>query len=333
MKNIVAISLLLLCVSSCSPKKQEVVIYTALDRMHSEPLLKKFEEKTGINVKPVFDTEATKTAGLVNRLIAEKDRPVADVFWNNEIVRTIMLKKKDLLQPYKSPSSAEIPVAFKDKDGYWTGFAARARIFIVNTDNVAEDSFPRSIYDFQKPEWKGKFCIANPLFGTTSTHSAVLFTHLGDDSAFTYFKKLKENSAAVLAGNATNKDRVVAGIYRAGFTDTDDANLAVEAGKPVAMVFPDQEGMGTLLIPNTVAMIKNCPHTEAAKKLIDFILSKEVEVHLAASSSAQIPVRKGIKGPKNLPAIETIKVMAPNWERAADKLEEATKKLEQLLLK
>lgn len=324
---------MLVSLQSCSKSPKEVVIYTALDRMHSEPLLKKFEAKTGIKVKPVFDTEATKTAGLVNRLMAEKDKPQADVFWNNEIVRTIMLKNKDILSPYKSPNASDIPDQFKDGSGYWTGFAARARVFIVNTEKLKEEQFPKSVYDFAKPEWKSRFCIANPLFGTTSTHSAVLFHFLGDDKAWEYFNSIKKNEVAVLAGNATNKDRVVAGIYDAGFTDTDDANLAIEAGKPVKMIFPDQDGMGTLLIPNTVALIKNCPHPEEAKQLIDYILSKEVEEHLAAATSAQIPLRQGIKGPANIPPIEEIKILEADWDAAALKLETVTKQLEKLLLK
>lgn len=103
---------------------QVVVLYTAHDRMHSEPVIKMFEKKTGIKVKTVFDTEATKTAGLVNRLLAEKNRPKADVFWNNEIVRIIVLKKKGVLDTYISPNAKEIPANFKDPEGYWTGFAA-----------------------------------------------------------------------------------------------------------------------------------------------------------------------------------------------------------------
>lgn len=186
--------------------------------------------------------------------------------------------------------------------------------------------------DFTNPQWKGRFCLANPLFGTTSTHAAVLFATLGDEKALEYYTKLKQNSVAILAGNSTTKDRVVAGIYKVGFTDTDDANLALEKKKPVKMIFPDQNGMGTLLIPNTVALIKNCPHQNEAKKLIDFLLSPEVEEYLAASSAVQIPVRKGIKGPKNIPSIDNLRIMKVNFEQAAEKLEYASKTLEKLLL-
>ena len=118
------------CFSAKTEKQKEVVLYTALDQIFSEPIVKDFEQQTGIKVKVVYDTEAAKTTGLVNRLIAEKDNPNADVFWNNEIARSIVLKDKGILASYFSHSANDIPEQFKDKEGYWTGFAARACIDI-----------------------------------------------------------------------------------------------------------------------------------------------------------------------------------------------------------
>lgn len=139
MKFIVQLSFLVLIVLSfvdCGKEQpatqQEVVVYTSLDKVFSQPVLEEFERKTGIKVKAVYDSEATKTTGLVNRLIAEKDSPRADVFWNSETGRTIVLKQKGVLDPYRSPSAADIPSTFKDNQGYWTGFGARCRILIYN---------------------------------------------------------------------------------------------------------------------------------------------------------------------------------------------------------
>ncbi|MFH1892586.1 MAG: extracellular solute-binding protein, partial [Candidatus Zixiibacteriota bacterium] len=176
--------LLLLCVTlGCDSENRTVVIYTSLDQIYSEPIFDEFERNTGIKVKPVYDTEAAKTTGLVNRLIAEKDNPQADVFWNNEIARTLILKKKGVLSPYRSPSSESIPAEFKDKDGFWTGFAARARVLICNTKLLDGESLPASIFDLTDPKWKGRVALGNPLFGTTATHVAALFLTLGEDSA------------------------------------------------------------------------------------------------------------------------------------------------------
>ena len=92
----VTILCLMLCVlGACQSRSpQEVVIYTSLDQLFSEPVLKDFEKNSSIKVKALYDTEVSKTVGLVNRLIAERDNPQADVFWNSEIVRTILLKRE-----------------------------------------------------------------------------------------------------------------------------------------------------------------------------------------------------------------------------------------------
>ena len=100
-----------LIIPGCGKKapSREVVVYTSLDKVFSQPILEEFESKTGIKVLAVYDSEATKTTGLVNRLIAEKDAPRADVFWNSETGRTIVLKQKGVPAPYNSPSAADIP--------------------------------------------------------------------------------------------------------------------------------------------------------------------------------------------------------------------------------
>jgi len=334
-KLAVLIVCFLIVFAGCAKKgaRNEVVVYTALDQNFSEPILKDFEKKTGIKVRPVYDVEATKTVGLVNRLIAEKTNPQADVFWNNEICRSIILANKGVLIPYYSPSAKDISNQFKDPEGYWTGFAARARVLIYNTKMVSSENVPESIFDMTKPEWKGKFALAYPLFGTTATHSAALFVSLGDSMAKEYFKALKENGAVIVDGNSTSKDKVAKGQLPVGFTDTDDANVAMEQGKPVDMVFPDKDGIGTLLIPNTVVLIAGGPNQENGKKLIDYLLSREVESKLSFSGSLQIPLRDGVVKPENVPDYEDIKVMKVDWEQVSDKMEEAGRFLQGLFVR
>jgi len=257
----------------------EVVVYVAHDQDYSEPILKEFEKKTGIKVKAVYDTEITKTVGLVNRLIAERNNPQADVFWNNEVSRSILLKEKGILTPYLSPNAEDKPEIYKDKEGYWTGFAARARVLIYNTNFVREEDAPKSIFNLTDKKWKGKIGLANPLFGTTGAHVAAIFALLGEDKAKEYFKKLKENDLKIVESNGMVRDQVVAGDLWIGLTDTDDANDAIVEGKPIKMVFPDQRRgeIGTLIIPNSVMLIKGSKHQEQGKKLIDYLLSPEVE--------------------------------------------------------
>ncbi len=311
---------------STLPGATEVVVYTALDQIYSEPLLDQFEKTTGIRVLPVYDTEANKTVGLVNRLMAEKARPRCDVFWNNEIARTLVLKKENVLAPYKSPKADDIPTRYRDPENYWTGFAARARILIANTELVPENATPTSMDDLIDLKWKGKAVIANPLFGTTSTHTAALFAEIGPAKAKDYFHALKENGVTIAAGNAMVRDMVARGERHFGWTDTDDANGAIEDGSPVKIVVPDQkEGqIGVLIIPNTVSLVRGAPNPEEGKALIDFLLTRETEKYLAHCRSAQIPVRKGIPIPENVLKIERLKVMDVDYSEIADTLPEST---------
>jgi len=145
----------------------QVVVYVSEDQVFSEPVLKEFEKETGIRVKAVFDTEEAKGTGVMNRLIAEGPNPQADVYWANEPIRAEVLRQKGILEPYVSPNAKDIPEEFKDPRGFWTGFSARARVLIVNK---AQKDLPRSIMDLIDPKWKARAVIANPLFGTTTTH-------------------------------------------------------------------------------------------------------------------------------------------------------------------
>src|SRR5215212_4488646 len=140
-RQILVILMFVLILAACSPPPNErqgsaaseVTIYVSTDRVFSEPILRAYEQKTGVKVNAVFDTEETKSTGLANRLLAEKSNPQADVFWSNEPVRTLVLKSRGMLAPYKSPSADGISDTFKDREGYWTGFSARLRVIVYNT--------------------------------------------------------------------------------------------------------------------------------------------------------------------------------------------------------
>lgn len=308
-----------------------VAVYTALDEIYSRPILDAFTQETGIPVQAVYDTEAAKTTGLVTRLINEASRPRCDVFWNNEVAQTILLKDKGVLAPYTPAAAAASPAPFKDPDGYWTGFAARARVIIYNTDQVKTP--PMSIWDFLRPENRGKGAVAMPLFGTTATHAAALYAYWGEEQARSFFELLQGNGVAFLSGNSEVRDRVARGEYAFGLTDTDDANGAIEDGLPAKWLLPDQDKLGTLLIPNTLSLVKDAPNPDGAKLLIDYLLSPAVEQRLAEGRSIQIPLNPAVKGPEGVPAIADIKVMEVSYEAIAGQMETAARQLRELLVR
>ncbi len=313
----------LCCLSACSSQgeKGEVVVYTSVDDIFARPVAERFQKLTGIKVRLVTDTEETKSTGLLNRLIAEKDRPVADVFWSGDPVRAAVLKKKGAAAPYKSPAARGLPEKFSDPEGYWTSFSTRARMLIYNKQRVPAEKRPASIFDLNDQRFHGAACIANPLFGTTSMHAAALFQVLGSERAEKFFRDFSENGGKILASNGDVKNSVARGTCLAGLTDSDDVNVAISQGLPLGFVFPDQDGMGTLLIPNCAVLIRKAPHEQEAKRFIDFLLSPDTEKLLAESKAAQIPLRRGIKGPEQFPPIEEIKTMDVDYQELAGTLE------------
>ncbi len=300
-----------------------VVVYSSADKEFAQLVFKAYEERTGVKVLPLYDTEETKTAGLTARLVAEKEHPKADVFWSSDTSRAVALVDHQIAAPYASPHAEAIPARYKSPAALWTGFAARIRVFLYNTNQVKESEAPRSILDLAKPRWKGRFAIANPHFGTTSFHLAALFVQWGDAKATEFLQSLKANGAVIAAGNADVKDRVSDGRVAVGILDEDDAIVALREKKPVALIIPDQEGpgaMGTPLMPNAGLLVRGAPHAEEARRFIDFLVSPEAEKILAASDAAQYPLHPGVGGPALLPPLERIRVMDVDYAEVSRKL-------------
>lgn len=288
-------------------------VYVALDQQFSQPLLDRFAKELGVPVRQRHDSEAAKTVGLVSAILEEKNNPRCSVFWNNELAHTVRLAQQGLLEPYVSPAAANVPAMWRDPNGLWTAFAARARVIIVNTELLPDrKDWPTSYRDLIDPKWKGRCAIARPLTGTTLTHFTALQKALGEAEFATFFAALQQNDVKWLAGNGATMKETVAGQVAWAFTDTDDVHVAMTKGHKVACVFPDQQegGLGTMLIPNSVALIKGGPDQANSKKLIDKILAEETEALLAAADGAQIPLRQGVPGPKD-PQIKTVGAFRP----------------------
>jgi iron(III) transport system substrate-binding protein len=332
-----------------SRSANQVVVYTALDEEFSRPIFEEFTRETGIELLGTFDVESTKSVGLTQRLIAERGRPLCDVFWNNEVVNTLRLEKEGLLAEYKSPAGTEFPAQYRSPNETWYGFAARARVLVVNTELVKEDERPTSIRDLMDPKWKDRAGIAKPLAGTTATHAACLFAAWGDEKAKEFFRAVKGN-ARVMGGNKQVARAVADGELAFGLTDTDDAIIERESGQPVAIVFPDQGGgtavesgplggprgdsvqaepLGTLMIPNTVAIIKGAEDRAAAERLMEYLLSPAVEERLAKGASAQFPLNPKVEMKSRVASAEPLIEMKVDFEQAAEKWDAAAKFLQE----
>lgn len=295
---------LVLFLAGCgeSVPRQQVVLYTSLNEPTARSVLDAFTDATGIEVVLVADTERDKTVGLVQTLIRERSNPRADVFWNSEAANSVLLAQEGVLEPLAPPpaGAARIPAEFSDPDGYWHGFAARARVIIVNTELVAEEDYPDSIWDIADPEWRGQTAIVRPVTGTTLTHLTAIYEMLGDEVGDQFVDAVLANEAHLPPGNGRLAQLVGEGHIAFGLTDTSDYRLVRNTGSPVTAIYPDQDGIGTLLIPNTVGRVAGGPNPENARALIEFLLSEQAEEILAFHQRGHIPLKPDVPRPQEV---------------------------------
>jgi iron(III) transport system substrate-binding protein len=286
-----------LLLSGCgrSDDGRVATLYCSVDEPFAKEVIYRFEKDSGIRVQLKTDTEAGKTTSLVRRIEAERGRPQADVFWSSELFNTIQLARQGLLAEYRPPAEG-IPDRYKDPAGKWTAFGLRARVLGYNTTQVKRAELPAQWRGIADPRWKGKLGVADPLFGTTRGHFAAFLAAWGEPAYVQFLDALAANlTAGLQTGNADAARFVGSGQLWICATDTDDVYARQNLKEPIDLIYPDMGDGGTLLIPNSVALVTGAPHPAAAKKLIDFLASEQTERMLATSDSRNVPVRQALR--------------------------------------
>lgn len=292
------LSLLALVPSGCGRVGSAVVVYAAQDRLYAEPLLRRFEQETGVPVRAVYDSEAVKTVGLAQRLLAEREHPAADLFWGNEELRTRQLAAQGVFAP---------------KEGV-RAFGWRSRRIIVNTNHVSLDHAPRSLLELTNTFWRKRVALAFPLFGSTATHFAALRQHWGDATWEAWCRGLVANQAMVVDGNSVVARLVARGEAWIGLTDSDDVRVVQRGGASVTMLPLNEE---SLLLPNTVGIVRGGPNPEAARRLAAFLSRPDIVAELVAAGA--------LEGAD--PAAAPARGMQPDWDRLLAQLEDTNQRL------
>jgi iron(III) transport system substrate-binding protein len=282
-----------------------VVVYTSQDEVFAEPILNRFQKQTGIRVRAVYDSEAVKTVGLVNRLLTERNNPRCDVFWNNEEMRTRELAARGVFRQTND----------------WRPLGYRTRRIVFNTHLLTAATAPRRFSEATNAEWRGKGALAYPLFGTTATHFQALRQLWGEEGWQKWCRALAANHPFLVDGNSVVVKLVARGEASFGFSDWDDIAGAQREGLPVEAMPVTPE---TLFIANTVGVIRNCPHPEAAERLFEFICNPDVSQQLAGLRALE----GATPGPTQ--AGEGLRV---DWDKLLRELETATQESRQIFLR
>lgn len=281
-----------------------VTIYTSQDKIHAEQLFRRFTRETGIEVRAVYDSEAVKAVGIANRLLAEKNHPQCDVFWNNEEMRTRQLSSKGVFDPRES----------------WKAFGYRSRRIVVNTNLVSVGSAPKTFAACADPVWAGKIAMAYPLYGMTSTHFMALRDAWGGVRWREWCRALQANGTMIVDGNSVVVRQVGRGEAAVGMTDIDDIKAGQRQGYPIAAL-PIAED--ALLVPNTVALVAGAPHPANGRAFIEWILQRAIQEKLLEQGALEGFDRSDASAPG----------LNPDWGLMLDNLELATEELSGIFLR
>ncbi len=312
MKQICALAILLFATLANSVLAQaasvagagRVVIYIAQDHVYAEPILKDFERATGIKAAPVYDSEAVKTVGLANRLLAERRNPQCDVFWGNEELRTRQLEAANVFRETKP----------------WAAIGYRSRRIVVNTNLLPVASAPTSLLELTNRVWSGKLALAYPLFGTTATHFVALRQQWGPQSWEAWCRAIVANKPLVVDGNSVVARLVARGEAWIGLTDSDDIAVQQRQGGPVVALPITEE---SLLIPNTIAVIRDAPNPQGAQRLLEYLQRPEVTARLVAVHA--------LEGAS--PTEVNTRTLQPDWDKLLKELAPATERMKEIFLR
>ena len=323
------------CERSDKSKRQsaeQVAVYCSVDETLGRKVLDRFRAQTGVEPIITFDSEAGKTTGLVNKIIAESQagRPRADVFFSSELFNTIGLARMGLLEPYDPPTASDVPARYKDPEHRWTAFAVRARVIAFDPNKVKRTDVPKRWEDLSEPRFAKGTAIANPLFGTTRGHVAAMFALWGGQRGRAFLTRLRDGGAHLADGNSATVRAVIAGRAAFALTDTDDVWVAQRSGASLDLIYPDMGDGGTLWIPCSVALIRGRPHNHAARKLVDFLVSADVERMLAESDSRNVPVRADLRNELGMSWQGESQV---SFDAVADAMDEAVAACREILLR
>lgn len=299
MQRILCVFALMLIACSCFKGQSTVTIYASQDQVYAEPILAAFTKQTGIRVRAVYDSEAVKTVGLVNRLLAEQARPQCDVFWNNEELRTRQLAARNVVET-------------------WTAVGYRSRRIVINTNLVSASAAPKSLLELTNTAWKSKVALAYPLFGTTATHFLALRQAWGAADWERWCRVLQANKPFLVDGNSIVVQLVGRGEATIGLTDSDDIVAGQRQGLPIAALPLDET---SLLIPNVIAIIRGAPHPAEAQRLYAHLQSEQVRQQLAAAGALESAANAADRG------------LMLDWPRLLQEVEVGAATLKQIFLR
>lgn len=314
--------------SGCTKAEtKEVKVYSIIHDEETKALTDLFTQKTGI---PVSYLRAT-TGELVNRVIAEKDDPQADILLGGASSYHIKLDEEGALESYASPFAQNLPDYAVAKDGTWTGFCVLTLGIGINSKRFAEkfpgQAYPKTWEDLADPLYKGEVVLTNPAASST----AYLFVQdqlqrLGTEKGFEYLESLSKNVGQFPDSGSAPAKLVGTGEYALGVSYIHALAKYKAQGFDVETVAPPQS-VGDV---DCISIMKNTKNLKGAQAFVDFMLSKEAQ-ELMSSIDFTIPVNPEAKAVEGSVAVSDLDLIDYDVKKAASEKDAVLERWSQIV--
>ncbi len=303
-----------LAATSCSKQKETLYVYSIIHDEETKALTDLFTQQTGIEVEYLRAT----TGELVNRVIAEKDDPQADILLGGASNYHIQASKAGALQQYKSPVSKNFPQFALSDDDTWTGFCVLTLGIGINADRYAQKFAdipePKTWDDLTNPSYRGEIVLTNPVASST----AYLFVQdqlqrQDYEKGWDYLTKLSQNVGQFPDSGSAPPKLIGTGEYAIGIAYLHALTKYRSQGFNIKLIAPP-DSVGDV---DCIAILKNAKHMDAAKKFVDFMLSKDAQT-LMSSIDFTIPVNNEAKSAEGSIPIEDISLIKYDSKKAAE---------------
>lgn len=283
--------------------KGKITVYSIFQEEEARKILDKFKEETGID----YEVLRLPSGEAVSRVQNEMGKPQADFLMGGPADSHEVLKKAGALESYTSPNAKDIPDNMKDKEGYWNGFYLNPVAIGINEQRWKEkygtQAYPQTFKELLDPKFKGEIGMSDPATsGTAYTAVASLAQVWGKDEMLKYVSQLLPNLKERPKSGIEPIQKAAKGEYTIGVTFLGDQLKMKNQGNPIVSIVPEAAGYEV----GGLAIVKGGPNTENAKKLMDYMLTKEPAV-LYTESAMAVAVKPGVPVPKNGIDIQTTK--------------------------
>jgi iron(III) transport system substrate-binding protein len=302
------------------PGDGSVVVYVEAPRYLVGPILKTFSEQSGVTVRATYREQAA--GEFLDTVRTEAAAGRADLFVGVSSLSAVALARAGLAVPFRPLGARPVPTQYRDPGYRWIGFAVNPRVIIYNHDQMSKEEAPQSIDDLTEGRWAGKGVLAGLASGTPAYQAAALFARWGDAMARDRFDAILKAGNRIVGSDEEVRRLVTEGEVPWGVIDLDRAICSKRQADPINISFPDRLGIGAVMVPETVVLLKGAPNPAQARGLFAYMFATETAWQVGQNDCALMSllpvVAMGIPKPDWVPVLGAVNILSVDNEAVYD---------------